>query len=72
MHRVLFDMSLRLWAATALALAAAALLLVGTFGDDLQRARRECLDRGGQVVIASDPYSIGQQCILPGGSQVPL
>lgn len=72
MDRMLFGMSVRFWAATVLALAAAALLVVGVFGDDLQRARRACLERGGQVVIVSDPYSIGQHCALPGGSQVPL
>jgi hypothetical protein len=70
--RVTFGMSLRWWAMTALALVAAALLLMGAFGDDLERARRACADRGGHVVIASDSYSIGQSCALPGGSQVPL
>ena len=72
MHRTLFGMSLRFWGATVLALAVASLILVGTFGDDVQRARRTCLDQGGRVVIVSDPYSIGQRCILPNGSQVPL
>lgn len=72
MDRALFGRSVRFWGATVLALAAAGLLVVGAFGDDVERARRTCLDRGGQVVIASDPYSIGQSCVLPGGSQVPL
>ena len=72
MERALFGKSVRFWGATALALLAAAMLLVGAFGDDVQRARRACLDRGGQVVIESDPYRIGQACLLPGGSQVPL
>lgn len=72
MERALFGKSVRFWGATALALVAAALLVVGAFGDDVQRARRACLGRGGEVVIASDPYSIGQSCLLPGGSQVPL
>jgi hypothetical protein len=67
-----FGMSLRFWAATALAVAAAVLLLVGAFGDDLQRARKACVDQGGRVVIESDPYSIGQRCVLPSGTSVPL
>jgi hypothetical protein len=64
--------SWRFWAATVLAVAAAVLLVVGSFGDDLQRARRACLDQGGQVVIESDPYSIGQRCVLPNGTSVPI
>ena len=72
MDRALFGRSVRFWGATVLALAAAAALVVGAFGDDVERARRACLERGGQVVIVSDPYSIGQRCVLPGGSQVPL
>jgi hypothetical protein len=70
--RTFFGMSVRFWAATVLALGAAVLLVVGAVGDDVQRARRACLDRGGEVVIESDPYRIGQACLLPGGSQVPL
>ena len=70
--RQCFGRSVRFWGATVLALAAAALLVVGAFGDDVQRARRDCVDRGGHVVIESDPYRIGQACLLPGGSQVPL
>jgi hypothetical protein len=65
-------MSRRFWAITILAVVAAALLVVGVFGDDLQRARRACTDQGGRVVIESDPYSIGQHCVLPNGSEVPL
>ena len=65
-------MSLRFWAITALALVAAVLLMVGAFGDDLQRARRACQDQGGQVVVESDPYSIGQRCVLPNGTSLPI
>ena len=70
--RTFFGMSVRFWVATVLALGAAGLLVVGAFGDDVQRARRDCVDRGGQVVIESNPYKIGQACVLPGGSHVPL
>lgn len=65
-------MPLRFWAITILAIVAATMLTVGAFGDDLQRARRACTDQGGTVVISSDPYSIGQRCVLPNGSAVPL
>jgi Domain of unknown function (DUF333) len=65
-------MPVRFWAATVLAVAAAVLLVVGAFGDDRQRAQKACVDQGGQVVIQSDPYSIGQRCVFPNGSQVPL
>jgi hypothetical protein len=72
MDRTFFGMSVRFWGATVLALVAATLLLVGAFGDDLQRARKACADQGGRVVIESDPYAIGQRCVLPSGSAVPL
>ena len=62
----------RFWAATALAIAAAILLVVGTFGDDLQRARQACVARGGEVVIQSGPLSIGQYCVLPNGTKEPV
>lgn len=57
---------------TALAIAAAILIVVGMFGDDLARARQSCVDRSGQVVIQSDPQSIGQFCVLPNGERIPL
>lgn len=65
-------MPLRFWAITSLAVVAAVLLMVGLFGDDLARARQGCIDRGGQVVIESDPQSIGQYCVLPDGEKEPL
>ena len=65
-------MPLRFWALSALAIAAAILIVVGMFGDDLARARKSCVDRGGEVVIQSDPQSIGQFCVLPNGDRIPL
>lgn len=64
--------TVRFWAGTALAIAVAILLVVGMFGDDLQRAHQACVERGGHVVIESDPQSIGQFCVLPSGERVPL
>jgi hypothetical protein len=65
-------MPIRFWAITTLAVVAAVLLMVGVFGDDLARARQSCNDRGGEVVIESDPQSIGQYCVLPNGEKEPL
>jgi hypothetical protein len=72
MPRTILGLPLRFWSATVLALLAAVLIVVGAFGDDVGRARKACADQGGEVVIVSDPYSIGQRCVLPDGSQVPL
>jgi hypothetical protein len=38
----------------------------------VQRSRQSCVDRGGQVVILSDPNSIGQYCVFPSGSREPI
>jgi hypothetical protein len=38
----------------------------------VQRSRQSCLDRGGKVVIQSDPMSIGQYCVFPSGSREPI
>jgi|GEM_PF-3573052 flagellar biogenesis protein FliO len=38
----------------------------------VQRSRQSCVDRGGQVVIQSDPMSIGQYCVFPSGSREPI
>jgi hypothetical protein len=65
-------MPVRFWVVTTLAVVAAMLLMVGLFGDDLARARQACTDRGGEVVIESDPQSIGQYCVLPNGDKEPL
>lgn len=40
--------------------------------DRVQRSRQSCVDRGGQVVIQSDPTSIGQYCVFPSGSREPI
>jgi hypothetical protein len=65
-------MPIRFWLITTLAVVAAVLLMVGAFGDDLARAREACTDRGGEVVIESDPQSIEHYCVLPNGEKEPL
>jgi len=65
-------MPVRFWLITTLAVVAAVLLMVGLFGDDLALARQACVDRGGAVVIESDPQSIDQYCVLPNGEREPL
>jgi hypothetical protein len=42
------------------------------FNTRVQNARQACVDRGGQVVILSDPQSVGQYCVYPGGSKEPI
>jgi uncharacterized membrane protein affecting hemolysin expression len=42
------------------------------FNGRVQRARQGCEDAGGQVVIVSDPTSIGQYCVYPSGSRDPI
>ena len=65
-------MPLRFWALSALAVGAAVLIFYAMFSDDRRRAQEACIARGGQVVIESDPQSIGQYCMLPNGEKTPL
>ncbi|HYK96124.1 MAG TPA: hypothetical protein VE011_09705 [Candidatus Dormibacteraeota bacterium] len=57
---------------TVIVIAAAIVLGVAIFNGRVQKARQACVDRGGQVVILSDPQSIGQYCAFPSGSREPI
>ena len=57
---------------TVIVILVALALGVSIFNGRVQRSRQSCLDRGGQVVIQSDPTSIGQYCVFPSGSREPI
>jgi hypothetical protein len=67
-----------MWATHRSAILTAAVILLALvlgfmfFNGRVQRARQACEDLGGQVVIVSDPTSIGQYCVYPSGSRDPI
>jgi uncharacterized membrane protein affecting hemolysin expression len=57
---------------TVIVILVALALGIAIFNGRVQRSRQSCEDRGGQVVIQSDPTSIGQYCVFPNGSREPI
>jgi uncharacterized membrane protein affecting hemolysin expression len=57
---------------TVIVIVVALALGIAIFNGRVERSRQSCLDRGGQVVIQSDPNSIGQYCVFPSGSREPI
>lgn len=54
---------------TAITVVGALFLWYVMFSGRVQDARARCIERGGQVVIESDPLSIGHYCVLPNGER---
>lgn len=52
--------------------AVAVVIFALLFTKNVNDSRQSCIDRGGQVVIQSDPQSIGQYCVFPSGSREPI
>jgi hypothetical protein len=57
---------------TVAVVAVAVVIFAFLFTKKVNNARQDCIDRGGQVVIVSDPLSIAQYCVFPSGSREPI
>jgi hypothetical protein len=57
---------------TVAIVAVAVVVFALLFTKKVNNARQDCIDRGGQVVIVTDPLSIGQYCVFPSGSREPI